>query len=511
VFFPEAIGFDSKSQNMLQSDSKERKWIWLFCLLAAVHVFVFSATFPFFNIVDEYAHFDLVVKYSHGHLPVGLETMSNESARYGALYGTLEYVGMPNQFPGGKFAPPDLDQPTNHISEKLLGFKMASMLGINPENSQSPLYYTLAAAWFKLGKILGLRGGSLLLWLRLLNVFFLAALIWLAHLTTRLVFPQNHFLRIGVPALSAFIPQTAFYSLTNDVLSPLSFGMTFIGLIYLLRSDQPNIRLGVAVGLSMAASYLVKISNLPLIAVAVTTLIFNAFHWTRSGKFRAALPAMTCLALCAGLPISLWRAYVKYNFGDSTGATLKMSVLGWTYKPFGEWWHHPIFTLHGFWIFISKLTATFWQGETLWHGRPLASPTVDTIYVVLTGGLMGVTMFVMFRRPAIMPKSQRLELGLALACIAAAVGFLAGLSVVFDFHDCFYPSRAHPYFTSGRLMLGAMIPFLLLFTCGLSYLLDKFSDIVKFAVLTGFILFMLASEVTIDWPVFASAYNWFHL
>jgi hypothetical protein len=38
---------------MPQSESNESKWVFLFCLLAAIHVFVFSAAFPFFNNVDE--------------------------------------------------------------------------------------------------------------------------------------------------------------------------------------------------------------------------------------------------------------------------------------------------------------------------------------------------------------------------------------------------------------------------------------------------------------------------
>jgi len=74
--------------------------------------------------------------------------------------------------------------------------------------------------------------------------------------------------------------------------------------------------------------------------------------------------------------------------------------------------------------------------------------------------------------------------------------------LIYDFHDCFYPSREHPYFTSGRLLLGALIPFLLLFVFGLDRALARFSNQSKFFMLTGIILFMLISEISIDWPVF---------
>ena len=225
------------------------------------------------------------------------------------------------------------------------------------------------------------------------------------------------------------------------MLSPLCFGAAFICLVRLLRADVPNVQMGTAAGLTLAATFLAKTSNLPLITVSVAVVMFKVWGLARIGKFRAGLPSMAGLALCAGLPISVWRAWPKYNFGDSTGAAMKMRLLGWTYKPFGEWWHHPIFTLHGFWTFISKLVATFWQSEFLWHGQPLASPVVDIIYLILSGSFVGIALFAVLRRPAFMPESHRQALWLGFACIIAVVGFLAGLSIIFDFHYCPYPYR----------------------------------------------------------------------
>ena len=69
----------------------ERKTITVLCLIAALRVFVFSAGFPFFNNVDEDAHFDLVLKYSQRHLPRSLETVSADAAQFMGLFGTTEY------------------------------------------------------------------------------------------------------------------------------------------------------------------------------------------------------------------------------------------------------------------------------------------------------------------------------------------------------------------------------------------------------------------------------------
>ena len=60
-------------------------------------------------------------------------------------------------------------------------------------------------------------------------------------------------------------------------------------------------------------------------------------------------------------------------------------------------------------------------------------------------------------------------------------------------------------------MLGALIPFLLLFVFGLDVALKKFGNVAKFSALAGIVLFMLVSEITTDWVIFPNAYNWFHM
>ena len=96
---------DTKSPAVF-SGALERKIILLLCWLAAVHVFIFSAAFPPVNNVDEQAHFDLAVKYSHGHLPRGLEPISREAMQFIVVYGSQEFLWPPETFPDGKFPPP---------------------------------------------------------------------------------------------------------------------------------------------------------------------------------------------------------------------------------------------------------------------------------------------------------------------------------------------------------------------------------------------------------------------
>lgn len=452
----------------------------------------------------------MVVKYSHGHIPRGMEIISAESARDIATYGTREYLSTPNQFVGGKFPSPKWSRPDNAANQKLFESEVKALRGTNLESSQPPLYYIVAGLWRRLGEALGLRDGTLLYWIRFLNMLLVAALVWMGYIAARMIFPENQFVRLGVPALVAFLPQSAFYSIENDVLSPLCFGAAFILLLRLLRENVFGVRSGVAIGFAFAAAYLTKLSNLPLLAFSMVIVLLKAWQWFKAGKLRESFPALGCLVLCSGIPISIWRAWSKYNFGDATGSEMKIALLGWTHKPFSDWWDHPIFTPDGLWIFLSKLTATFWQGEFFWHAKPLASPAVDRLYVGLSIAALGTAFFAVFsKKPS---DYQRQALWFSAGCFICSVVFLGFLSIIFDFHDCFYPSREHPYFTSGRLMLGALIPFLLLFVYGIDFALGwPKKNWLKPLALGGMILFMLTSEIAVNWPVFSSAFNWFHI
>jgi hypothetical protein len=492
-------------------ESQERRIVFLLCCLAAVHVFVFSAAVPFFSNVDEQIHFDLAVKYSQGHVPRELETLSAETVFYPVVFGSHEFLWPSNDFPTAKFPPP-WTQPAEKAAAGLLATEAEWKAIKNYEASQPPLYYGLAGAWWRLGKAGGFQDGHLLYWLRFLNLLIVAALVWTGFVAARLVFPESRFLQLGVPALLAFLPQSAFYSIQNDVLSALCFGAAFICLVRWRQAEVPGARLGAAAGLALAATCLTKISNLPLLAVSAVVVLFKVGRLARAGKLRAAGPALAALALCAGLPMIAWLAWCKHNFGDFSGTAVKIQHLGWTYKPFIEWWHHPIFTPHGLWTFVSTLLATFWQGELLWHRQPLAWAAVDVIYTLLSVGLVGAAVIALLSDASVATARQRQALWFGFWSFIAAVGFLGFLSILYDFHDCFYPSRAHPYFTSGRLMLGALIPFLLVFLYGLDRVLSRVkNNRVRPLVLLGMISFMLISEILIDARLFPNAYNWFHM
>jgi hypothetical protein len=99
----------------------------------------------------------------------------------------------------------------------------------------------------------------------------------------------------------------------------------------------------------------------------------------------------------------------------------------------------------------------------------------------------------------------------ALLSFLSLVAFLVALSISFDFGRCPYPSREHPYFTSGRLLDAAAVPFFLLFV----YAIDRFGSWtkqqwVRWTLLGATVLVVVASQLQVNAPAFSSRYNFFH-
>jgi len=477
--------------------------------MAALRVLVFSTAFPFFNNVDERRHFDLVMKYAYGHVPRGAELISPVTLPYLARYASPEFLAAPESFEGGYYGPL-WTHPAEEVAPTLAKIEEIWSTTPNQECSQPPLYYAVAGAWFNIGQGIGAKDGTALYWVRFLNVAFIAALAWLAYAAARIVFPDQVAMRLGVPLLVAFIPQDAFYGIDNDVLSPICFGITFICLARWFREDRPRIGLGIVTGLSIAAAYLTKLSNLPLIFVAIVAIAYWCFSRARSRKLRGAIPALIALVCCVAVPIAAWILWVKSHFGDFTGAASKAQLLGWTAKPFSNWWSHPIFSFSGLWTFLSELLASFWRGEFMWHAHTIGSKAMDVFYVLSSLGFFLIAIAaLLWNRTKNVDQAQRRALWIAAASFIAAIGFLGFLSLQFDFGACINPSRERPYFFQGRLMAGAMIPFAMLYVYGLGRIL-RWPPLVL-PTIAGLVVIITISDFFANSVAFASAYNWFHM
>ena len=311
--------------------------VLLLCVVAAIRVFVFSAAFPFFSNVDEDLHFDLITQYSHGHLPRTFDRLKEETLGWIVPYASPEFLFTPDQFPGAKYPPPLWKQSGASAEAEIAVTRAAWSTETNFESSQPPLYYVVASVWWRLGQCLGLAALRSLYWIRFLNGLFIALTVLLGYLIARTVAPDRVELRVGVPLLLAFIPQNVFYAMNNDVLSPVCFGALFLCVLQWLRPNGPSLFLGTLTGLAIATTCLTKLSNLPLVVVALVAIIAKLGLASRQ-KPQTALLAFAALILCAAIPIGGWILWTKYQFGDFTGSAAKITFLGWTHKRFAEWW-----------------------------------------------------------------------------------------------------------------------------------------------------------------------------
>ncbi len=477
-------------------------------LLAALRVALFAAAFPFFANVDEQKHVDMVFKYARGYLPepgrAGYEPQMGELV---GLYASPEYLAQP----GESVPPPAWQRPRAAMLGVIEASRRFLAARENKEAEQPPAYYALAAGWLKLGQALGCEGARLLYFVRGLGALVAAAFVWVAYALVRDLYRDDSLVRVGVPVLAACFPQDTLFYVTPDVLSPLLGAIAFALALRLAKRPESDAAFYAAAGLALAAALLTKWTNAALLVVAAAASLHALAHASRSvraGRLAAKLALQWGLALA---PVVLWWGRNLRLYGDPTGSSLKVARLGWKSKPIGEWLEHPIFSVSGVFEFVTGLIPTFWRGELAWHRSDLALPGMDALYTGSTLLLLGFALAGLRGREP----GRFLAEGLAGLALCVAAGTLAVLSLAFVFNATTNPPASHPYFVQGRLISGVLLPFLLLYVRGLEVAAARLPlGAARTAGWLGIVALVLAvaiSEGVLTAPVFASAYNAFHL
>lgn len=477
------------------------------CILAGVRVLIFTAAFPFFNNVDEGAHFDMICKYAAGHIPSRMENFSPDAAFMIAVYCSPEYYPQWKERTPEELANPIWTYPEDMVRASVQDFVREITGQVNHESTQFSLYYVLAAGWYRLGKAVGLTGGMLLYWLRFPNIAVYMLLVWVAYLITRELYPGNRFLSLEVPIMLVVFPQDVFYGLNSDVLSGLLATLSLY-LMILYYMEQRGPAFSILAGLSVAATFLTKITNLPLLAFMGVIVLAKTIQSGRKGMLRERIPGIISISIAAAVPIG---GYMLRNYlvlGDFTACRAKTQALTWIAKPMVQILHHPIFSPRGAAVFWDGLLLKLWRGELTWHTLRIAWARADLIYVVTSTLFLAAALLWAFRRSS---KSKFADFA-NFSMLGISVLFLAALSVRYDFNTCGYPSRGYPFFTSGRLILGALVPFLMLYLRGLEAILAFVRmSYMRWVVLALMVLLMIGSEVRITSGIFASAYNFYHM
>jgi hypothetical protein len=224
--------------------------------------------------------------------------------------------------------------------------------------------------------------------------------------------------------------------------------------------------------------------------------------------------------LAAALTLGVWAAANAVRHGDPLATRDKVAFLGWKPQPVAAWLQHPILTPAGAATFWRDAVVSFWRGDRYWRGVKRIEPAADAAVVAVTSLALLAPLVGWAARRARrriptgceLPDGRGLALPTAWILSASAFGLLAFCSVRFDFGDCFFPSRAYPYMTAGRLVSSAALPLLAVVAAGFDRWAAAAGRPRTAAVaLAGFAMLLAGAHGAWIARFLPSAYNLFHL
>ncbi len=493
-------------------------WIGCFlALFAAGRMLLLATTFPFFNNVDEIRHYDVVYKYAQGRLPRPDELQFDPNVMRNAFaWSSPEYLASrPGE--GAARVPPPPGSDARLLRSSAFRRQLREHSQLENTAVHPPTYYALAGFWWRLGHAAGIREPSLVYWTRGLGALFAAALVLVARGLLLRTHPDDPLMHIGVPLLLAVFPQDAWFSVSNDALSPLAFGAAFSLLCRVRAGPSFAFRHAALAGLLVGLTFLVKYTNIGILVVALWA--WGGRWWDALRGDRASRPhwsdewrraALFCVV--AAVLVLPWLARNVVVFGEVMATTIPLESAGWFPKPLASFLPHPLFGFEGANRFLEMLVTTFWRGEYVWFGERLRLVWADWVYQLSSVVLLAAAAAALLRRGA--TDSRRVE-GLALVAVLVGVATLVASSLAYEFPVVGVPTRAEPYVGLGRYIGGVLLPFSILYVKGIRVLADRLPERVRnpaaWTLLLAVAAVALVSEALLGAHVFPSLYNWFHL
>ena len=184
------------------------------------------------------------------------------------------------------------------------------------ELHQPPLYYQLSAWTLHFTVDRGML--TQLYVMRLVSVLLGALGVLLAHLSTRILFPEDGFLQVAVPGFVVFLPMHTYMTsvVNNDVLAEVAASLGICGVVLGLRygfslrgwrSTGVTLLWLALLGLSLPLGFLSKRTFFFLIPVAFLAVpLALALHFPRTWLGRLAV--LLGIGVLATVGILLWRS-----------------------------------------------------------------------------------------------------------------------------------------------------------------------------------------------------------
>jgi 4-amino-4-deoxy-L-arabinose transferase-like glycosyltransferase len=379
------------------------------------------------------------------------------------------------------------------------------------EFDTSPAAYYPLGLWYRLGESLGLRDLHSLYWIRWLNALLLGLVVVGSHLLLRGTHRDDRFLRLGVPAVLAFFPQDVFYGVTPDNLAMFSGAVAFVCVLRLATGRLDGGGRFALAGAAVSLAVLAKYTN----AVYLVLALLASLLWARRTPpaWPVAARRLTAFWIAALLPIGLWLVRNLHVLGDAAGTRRKMELLEWAPKAWSGFFDHPFFTPTVAFGYLAELLARFWRGEFLWHGQDMSFAWLDALYGLSSVVLVGLAAWGVWRGRGTQPREPWTVELLALLAVLGAVAELVLLSLRIKFADWGTPTRDAPFFVHGRLILGVLLPFALLYVRGLQRACARLSgrarELTPWSLLGLWLLLVTACELASSAQAFQSPYNWY--
>jgi len=376
-----------------------------------------------------------------------------------AHYNYVEYVAEENALP--------VLQPGDYPQAYLEGIKARqfpadmSIAPIRYESHQPPLYYLTASVLYR---VLGdLPLPTQVLGLRLLSVFFGVAILLMAYLTVRGIFPNDSGLILGTTAFIAFVPMHIAMTagINNDALAELVLACTLWQLIRLLKTDfdsKRSILLGITIGLGLLTKTTTYVS-VPLAIIVVLSMAYgdrgssSQVSWKRIAV-RSAL--ILGPALLVSLPWLL-RNVAIYGPTDPLGWQRHDEVVAGqlTTTDFLS----QVGLLQYLWAFVCTTFQSFWA-QFGWMGILVDRRIYFTLALLCIYVTLGLALFIARQKKDAHRFTRFQEQALILLAISAFLTLCTYL---------WYNTKFVQH--QGRYLFPAMTPIGLFFTLGLRELM----------------------------------------
>jgi 4-amino-4-deoxy-L-arabinose transferase-like glycosyltransferase len=246
-----------------------------------------------------------------------------------------------------------------------------------------PLYYTLVAPIYR--ATAGMPPEQAQYILRFAAIPFGAAVVVLAYLLTRAVFPRDGFLAVTVPAVVAFQPQVSYSAtLINNDIAGIAMVSLLLYLMVLVVRDGLSTRRALLVGAAAGLALLAKATALLAVLLIPVAFWMGRREWSWAALARAlAITGLVTLAL-----IGPWWWFMARTYGDP----MALSALATTQPEFVR--DEPFLNM----LLSGGFLVERWQetwGEFGWKLIHIGGGLTAVLAVVTVAALAGLATYVL--------------------------------------------------------------------------------------------------------------------